>query len=363
MKDVKMNRRELAKAMAAVGVGVVSWPILSRSARAAGEISGHTWAGYDLPELMGGYIEKYGGPPEFSYIASDDESFEKIRAGFAPDFIHPGNYMIQRYYDAGLIQPIDTSRLANWSTIAPGIAEIDGAIIDGTRWFVPAEFGNSSLLYRTDLVSEEYLEDPSWQILYDERYKNRLGWYDTAGATVAVAALVLGYENLWTLSDDQLAEAQKLMSRQRDLTRFYWTDITLMEQAIAAGEIVAAYAWNQSFVNLQNENIPVGYMVPKEGIFAWGSGFIIHKEATDLEAVYTYIDAWIAPESGAWLIDNYGYGSANLAAYDLVPQERLDQLGFSDPESLIANTIFFPALDPEFESKYENLYQEVRAGG
>ena len=95
----------------------------------------------------------------------------------------------------------------------------------------------------------------------------------------------------------------------------------------------------------------------------WGSGFIIHKEATDLEAVYTYIDAWIAPESGAWLIDNYGYGSANLAAYDLVPQERLDQLGFSDPESLIANTIFFPALDPEFESKYENLYQEVRAGG
>ena len=209
MKDMAMNRRELAKAMAAVGVGIVSWPIVSRGARAAGEISGHTWAGYDLPELMGGYIDKYGGPPEFSYIASDDESFEKIRAGFAPDFIHPGNYMIQRYYDAGLIQPVDTSRLANWSTVAPGIADIDGSIIDGTRWFVPAEFGNSSLLYRTDLVDEGYLEENSWQLIYDERYKNRLGWYDTAAATVATAALVLGYENLWTLSDDQLAEVQK----------------------------------------------------------------------------------------------------------------------------------------------------------
>jgi spermidine/putrescine transport system substrate-binding protein len=362
MKISNMSRRELLQAMAAVGVTVVTMPLAGRGARAAGEISGHTWAGYDLPELMGGYLEKYGGPPEFSYIASDNESFEKIRAGFAPDFIHPGNYMIQRYHDAGLIQPIDTSRLSNWSTIAPGIADIDGAVIGGTRYFVPAEFGNSSLVYRTDMVDEEYLKENSWGIVYDDRYANRLAWYDTSAATVAIAALMKGYDNIWTLSDEQLKEVQPLMSKQRDLTRFYWTDVTQMEQAIAAGEIVAAYSWNQSFVTLQGEGVPVGYMVPKEGVFAWASGFIIHKDATDLDAVYTYIDAWISPKSGAWLIDNYGYGSANLAAYDLLPQERLDQLGFSDPEALIANTIFFPAMDPAYEAKYETLYPDVRAG-
>ncbi len=360
MTTLNMTRRELAAAMAAVGV--VAVPVVPRGAAAAGEIMGHTWVGYDLPELMGGYIEKYGGPPEFSYIGSDDESFEKIRAGFAPDFIHPGNYMIRRYHDAGLIQPVDTGRLENWSTIAPGIRDIDGAVIDGARYFVPAEFGNSSLIYRTDMIDEAYLTENSWGILYDDAYAGRLAWYDTSAATVAVAALMMGFDNIWTLSDEQLKAVQPLMSKQRDLTRFYWTDITQMEQAIAAGEVVAAYSWNQSFVSLRDEGVPVGYMVPKEGLFAWGSGFIIHRDATDLEAVYTYIDAWIAPESGAWLIDNYGYGSANLAAYDLLPQERLDQLGFSDPEALIANTIFFPAMDPDYEAKYETLYQEVRAG-
>jgi spermidine/putrescine transport system substrate-binding protein len=357
-----MNRRELAKTLAALGVGIVTYPLVSRGARAEGEIMGHTWAGYDMPEMMGGYLEKYGGPPEFTYIASDDESFEKIRAGFAPDFIHPGNYMIQRYYDAGLIQPIDVSRLSNWSTIAPGIKDISGSVIDGTRYFVPAEFGNSSLLYRTDMVDPKYLEENSWSLIYDDAYANRLAWYDTSVATVAVAALVKGYDNVWTLSDEQLEEIRPLMSKQRDLARFYWSDVTEMEQAIAAGEIVAAYSWSQSFVQLQSQGIPVGFMVPKEGVFAWGSGFIIHKDAADLDAVYTYIDAWIAPESGAWLIDNYGYGSANLAAYDLLPQERLDQLGFSDPESMIANTVFFPAMDPTYEAKYETLYQDVRAG-
>ncbi len=356
-----LTRRELAAAMAAVGVSVVTLP-MTRRAAAAGEIMGHTWAGYDMPEMMGGYIEKYGGPPEFSYIASDDESFEKIRAGFAPDFVHPGNYMIQRYHDAGLVQPIDTDRLENWATIAPGIRDIDGAIIDGVRYFVPAEFGNSSLIYRTDMVDESYLKENSWALIYDEAYAGRLAWYDTSNATVAIAGLMLGFDNIWTLSDEQLEAVQPLLSKQRDLTRFYWTDVTQMEQAIANGEVVAAYSWNQSFVSLQQQGVPVGYMVPKEGVFAWGSGFIIHKDATDLDAVYTYIDAWISAESGAWLIDNYGYGSANLAAYDLLPQARLDQLGFSDPESLIANTIFFPAMDPEYEAKYETLYTDIRAG-
>ncbi len=362
MKPDSMTRRELSCAMAAAGVGIVTFPLVRRPAMAAGEIMGHTWAGYDLPELMGGYIDKYGGPPEFTYIASDDESFEKIRAGFQPDFIHPGNYMIQSYFDAGLIQPVDVSRLTNWNNIAPGIAEIDGSIIEGSRYFVPAEFGNSSLVFRTDMIDERYLNEHSWQILYDDAYKGRLAWYDSSEVTVAVAALMKGYDNIWTLSDEQLADVQPLMSKQRDLTRFYWTDVTQMEQAIAAGEIVAAYSWNQSFVTLRSQGVPVGYMVPKEGVFAWGSGFIIHKDATDLDAVYTYIDAWISPESGAWLIDNYGYGSANLAAYELLSQDRLDELGFSDPETLIANTLFFPARNPEYSAKYEQLYNEVRAG-
>ena len=362
MRISDMNRRELMQAMAAVGVSVVSMPLMAQQAKAAGEIMGVTWAGYDLPELMGGYIEKYGGPPEFNYIATDDETFLKVHNGFAPDFIHPGSYMLKRYYDAGLIQPIDPSRLSNWESLAPRMRNLDGAVHDGVPYFVPAEYGNTSLIYRTDMVDESYVNENSWSILYDDEYAGRLAWYDDSGITCVIAALVKGYDNPWTMSDEQLASIVPMLTKQRDNTRFYWTDVTQMEQAIATGEVVAAYSWNQSFVTLKSEGIPVGYMSPKEGSIAWGSGFIIHKDATDLDAVYSYIDAWVSPESGAWLIDNYGYGSANLAAYDLLPQERLNQLGFSNPAESLANTIFNPAMEPQFEAAYEAVYQDVRAG-
>jgi spermidine/putrescine-binding protein len=230
------------------------------------------------------------------------------------------------------------------------------------HYFVPAEFGNSSVVYRTDLVDPEYIETNSWSIMYDDRYAGRLAWLDSGSATVEVAALVKGFDDIFSLNDEQLEAVRPLMAKQRDLTRFYWTDVTELERAIASGEVVAAYAWNQSYTSLLSEGVPVGYMVPKEGILAWGSGFVIHKDAKDLDAVYAYIDAWTSPESGAWLIDNYGYGSANLKAYDLVSPERRAELGYENPEALIASTKFLEALAPEMQEKYEALYNEVRAG-
>ncbi|MBT5433734.1 MAG: extracellular solute-binding protein [Alphaproteobacteria bacterium] len=362
MKVTQMNRRELMAAMAAVGVSVVGTSAMNRPARAQENIMGATWAGYDLPELAGPYLDKYGVMPEYNYIATDDEMFLKINNGFNLDFIHPGSYMLQRYYDAGLIQPVDTSRISNWDSLAPRMRNLEGAVQGGVQYFVPAEYGNTSLIYRTDMIDADYLEENSWSILYDDRYAGRLAWYDDSGITVAIAGLVKGYDNIWQMDAEQLKSVEPMLIEQRDNTRFYWTDVTQLEQAIANGEIVAGYAWNQSYVTLQTEGVPVGYMVPKEGSIAWGSGFIIHKDATDLDKVYSYIDAWVSPESGAWLIDNYGYGSANLASYDLLSQDRLDELGFSDPAAALANTYFNPAMLPEYEAAYEALYQDVRAG-
>ena len=70
----------------------------------------HTWSGYDAKDLFKGYIGKYGGMPEVSHIATEEESFTKMKTGWSPDLIHPGNYNVRRFKDAGLLKPIDTSQ-------------------------------------------------------------------------------------------------------------------------------------------------------------------------------------------------------------------------------------------------------------
>lgn len=358
-----LNRREVVKAFASVGVGIAMMPVLSRPALAAPEVHYHTWAGYDAEPLFAQYVEKYGELPEFSYIGSEEESFQKIRAGYAPDLMHPGSYNVIRWKDAGFLRPLDASRIKNWPNVFDSLKNMNMANIDGDQYYIPSEFGNSSIVYRTDLVDAKYQGDgESWSIFYDEDYARRVAFYDSAGAVVEIAARVLGYDNIFTLSDAQLVEVKKLAIKQRDILRFYWTDVTQVEQALAAGEIVAAYAWNQSLVELKKQGLPVAMAVPKEGIFTWVAGFVMHKDVKNEQAAYDMIDSWISPESGAWLIDNYGYGSANRKAYDIVPEARLAELGFAQPEDMLNGSIFFEAVDPGLDEKYNNLLMEVQAG-
>lgn len=358
-----MTRREALKMMAAAGVGVTLTPMVAGKAKAEGEIVYHTWAGYDAPELMGAYIQKYGGPPEFSYIANEEESMTKIMGGYAPDLMHPGVYNVKRWYDAGLLQPIDTSRITTWPDMFESVRNQQSIVVDGKNYNIPSEFGNSSVLYRTDLVDPEYLENPSWNLLYDERYAGKLSFYNAADSIVQCAALALGMENIYDLSDEQLVEVKAMAIKQRDLLLFYWDDATQFEQAMASGEIVAAYSWNSSLVNLKKEGVPVELMVPKEGILTWVAGFVMHKDAKNVDACYDLINAWTSPESGAWLIDNYGYGSTNAKAYEIVPAERLAELGLSDPAKVLDGSLFFEALPPDVSERYENLANEVQAGG
>jgi spermidine/putrescine transport system substrate-binding protein len=359
--NTKTDRRQILKALSAIGVAYVAMPV-SR-AKAAQEVHYHTWSGYDAEDLLKPYIAKYGGMPEVSHIATEEESFTKMKAGWAPDLIHPGNYNVRRFKDAGLLKPIDTSRLKNWENIIESVRTDDSVVYDGAQYMIPSEYGNSSVIYRKDLVDASDAEDPSWGILYNERYAGRLANYETAAAVVQCAALVLGYDNIYSLSDDQLVEVKKLASKQRDLLRLYWSDATQLEQAMASGEVVAAYGWNASLVSLKSQGIDVGMMIPKERMFTWIAGFVMHKDVKDEQAAYDLIDAWTSAESGAWLMENYGYGSTNRAAYDVADATKLADLGISDPEAVLANSLFFKSLEPEFDKKYQTLFTDVQAGG
>ena len=243
------SRREFALALAATGVGLIGVPAVFRRGFAAEGATYFTWPGYEVPELHPEYAAKYGSPPETTTFADEDGALQKLKAGFKTDIAHPCSDNVQRWRDAELLKPVDTTRLQHWPDVFPHLKELEGTHFQGEPWFVPFDWGNSSVLYRADLVD---IEEDSWGLLYDERYKNRLAFLNSAEAAVEVAALVLGYDNIFTLTDDQLTEVKKLILQQRQLLRFYWQDPADIEKGLASGELVAAYGWNSSVANAES---------------------------------------------------------------------------------------------------------------
>jgi spermidine/putrescine-binding protein len=358
----RLSRRDFGKVLAAAGLAVAGFG--PRAARAAPKLMIYEWAGYDPPELHPGYVAKYGASPEFSFFGTVNEALQKILSGFQPDIAHPCSTSLKRWQAAGVLAPIDTNRLANYDDLWPKLRDVPHAQQDGATWFVPFDCGSTSVLYRTDLVDPEDVKDPSWGLLFNEKYKGRLAMYNGDSTPLEIASRVLGsYPDYTHLSDPQLDEIRKLLAKQRDLLRFYWEDNTQVEQALASGEVVAAMAWNGSVKPLREQGLPIAYMVPKEGVVPWVCGLVRVKQgAGDEQAGYDFIDAMISPEAGAYLLKEQGYAHANSKAYDLVPKEVLAMLGYDNPQSTFDSTTVTEEPDEPYRTRYINLVDQIKAG-
>ena len=357
----RLTRRQFGKIAGALGVGMITVPGIARPARADDELTYFGWAGYDDPKFRESYTLKHGTPPNFSFWGSEDEAFQKLMVGYEPDMMAPCTYEINRWRAGGLLKPIDESRLVHLKDMFPAVTGIGGTVVDGKRWYVPMDWGNSTVIYRTDLVDPEYIKENSWKILFDDRYKGRLATFDDT-INVSIAGLLLGYDNIFSLTDAQLGEARKLLRKQRENLRFYWTDKTQIEQALASGELVAAYGWNETYVGLRDQGVNIGFMVPKEGIFTWCCGLVMHAKTQKDDAVYDLINAMTAPETGAYEIATWGYGHANKKAFEMVSADVLKAKNLSTPEALLNSGIFLLPLEPDIKTKYTQLLEEVKGG-
>jgi len=377
IRSGKYSRREVQKLLGALGFTTVVVPLTAGTGR-ADEISAtpcggdhpviFTWSGYDEVNFHKAYIDKYGCSANFSFWADEEEAFAKMRAGFAPDVMAPCTYKIRQWYDGGLLAPIDTDRLTNWQYIIPSLQDVGDSIIDGTRVFVPMDWGQTSVTFRTDLAPE-YVdpENQSWGILWDEKYSGRLAMIDSLIDGVAVAGIYAGLENPYDLSDPANMElVANLLREQLPLLRFYATNMSDVEQALASGELVAAATWNSSITALRGQGIPVDFMKPKEGAMTWVCG-LVRSTSNDSQSedmvskAYEVLDSYLSAEAGAWEIINFGYGHANAEAYDLVTEAELVERGLSkNPDDLLSTGILQIAMTPE--DQIQIMFEEVKAG-
>ena len=361
----QMSRRKFNKYLASLGVTTVTMPMWSGAARAAAEDHPNvfTWEGWDAKLHHLEYHNKYGEYPNFSIFGDEEEAFAKIMAGAQYDVLHPCSYKVEIWRDAGIIQPIDTSMLSHWDELIPSLKEMPGMTVNGDVYFVAADWGLTSVLYRPDLVDEKYQEDETWGILWDERYAGRISMSDSLIDGVMVAAIYGGAKDPFNMTNEEVDVTRELLRKQLPLLRYWWSSPTDLENSMAAGELVATSSWNDAYTALKAAGINVKYMNPKEGAMTWVCGFCLASDAdpAKLEKSHDAIDAFLSPDSGVLSILDEGYGHANVHSYDLVPEGLLQERGLSkDPEAILNAGIFQEPIANE--AVLQAMFEEIKAG-
>ena len=363
----QMSRRQFNQSLMALGATMVMMPMGSRSAFAGSDDhpTVFTWEGWDVPELHQPYLAKHGESPNMAIFGDEEEAFAKMRAGFKVDLTQPCTYKVPIWKDAGILEPIDTSRLSTWDDIIPSLKTIPGTYEGNNQYFFPTDWGLTSVLYRADLATE-YVDNESWGLLWDPKYKGRLSMADSLIDGVMVAAIYIGAKDPFNMTDDEMAKTRAALKEQLPLMRYYWTSPADIEQALASGELVATSAWNSSYAALKKEGLDVRYTSPKEGAMTWVCGFCLMSDhdPAKIDRIYDYLDAYASVESGVFALTEYGYGHGNINAFAKVEQDSpglLKELGYSVDVNETLNAGIFQAPMGN-EPALQAMFEEVKAG-
>ena len=312
--------------------------LLATSAQAA-PATLFQWEDYMDPPFLADYEARFHEKPNVSIFADEDEAFAKMRAGYKPDVMGPCYYEFPRWQEAGLLQPIDTTKLKNWSKLSPTLRNLPGIAAGPNKvWFVPHYWGNTSITFRTDLAPE-YVKSQSWNILFDPKYKGRVSVLDGVDDTVPFIAHMIGVD-AYTMNPTQWQAVQAKLRALIAQTRFVSSDDTQLAQGLASGEIVAAMSWRVTYASLHKEGKPVAFMNPKGGMFTYVCGLVMHKNPSDEAKALALIDSSIGDGAAAYTIQHIGDEPANEEALKTVPNAVFQNLGLTrDVETFLKSGI------------------------
>lgn len=322
------------------------------------------WAGYEDPAFHPAYTEKHGDSPTFTFFADEDEAFAKMRAGFVPDIAHPCSQSVVKWRDAGLLAPLDTSKIAGFDDIMPGLKSIKDlvATADGTVWFLPFDWGNTLMTYNADAVDAKDIQ--SLKAFADPKFKGRVAMPDNVDDAYALASLVIGMKDWTEMDDEKFAAASAFLREVHPNVRIYWSDGTELAQAFGGGEVDIAWAWNETSTTLSAEGLPIkAKKDTDEGLSTWACGYVKLKDAeADDEKIYDFLSAVNAPEVSNYIVTAWGYGHGNGAGMKAIPAADLEASGYGNVDEFVDNTLFQSPLPNELKAKMIAEWEKIKAG-
>jgi len=322
----------------------------------AGSLTVLDWSGYDVEDFWIDFKNAYPNVTmNFEIGASDADIYAKMKAGDQADLFHPYTGWLQFYVDEGLVEEIDTSKLTNWNKVPDSFKAIGQ--INGKQYFLPWDWGFTSILYRTDKVPEGV---DSWAALMNPKYKGHISMWDDGPGAVTVSSYIHGYDET-KITADQLNAAKDEWIKQRQLNLLYWAGEPELIDAMAAGDIWIAYAWQGAYAQLLAKGVPVAYANPKEGRNSWVGVYGIRKGTENLDLALKFLDAKLGQATGNNVVNMFYYGHSNQAVMQGITDATLKQAFSIDDPAILSKTNFTPNLTVEQRDAWTAMWAEVKA--
>ena len=314
------------------------------------------WSGYEAEDFWADFaVERPETEVTFEFGDTDANILAQMQGGSQADIFHFYTGWQQFYVDQGLVREIDTSQLGYWDMVPDEMKALGQ--IDGKQYFVPWDWGFTSILYNTEMVPEV----TSWDALLNPEYAGHISMWNDGPAAVTVSSYIHGYDET-AITDEQLADIEAEWIAQKPLNVFYWSsEYEDLCPAVQDGTVWIAYAWQGCYATALAAGDPVAYANPEEGRNSWVGLYGINADTESYDLALEFLDLKLAELSCRNAVELFYYGCANEEVMASITDPVLvEAFGLDDP-SILESTNFTPLVTEEQRAAWTAMWERVQA--
>ena len=313
----------------------------------AQELHVANWSYYIAEDTLAEFEAETG--IKVHYTEFDDiEELEQmwITEGQRFDLIVPGSDNIAAYIAAGLLEPLDRSRLRGWSRNDPMFMQRLNHSDPENKYAFPYLWGTVGIGYNVEAVRRAFggrLPEDSWDLLFDPE---RLALLDHCGVTLMRSPeeiFDVGQKFLGKDPNSMSIAHQYMVANLLAKVRLHVTDFDSGDyvENLATGKHCMVHGWNGDILEAQQiareagEPFEIRYITPQEGFPLWVDVVSMPVSARNKDAAYKFMNYLLRPEVIAKISNETQYANANLEARALVNPDLLrNPIVYPDPADL-----------------------------
>ena len=248
----------------------------------------YNWSDYISPEVVAKFEEKYECRVILNTFEDNETMLAKMLVGSGGyDVIIPSSYVIPVMRRKGLIQKLDMSKLPN---VMNNLDKKYSKFLheDSLVYSVPYAFSITGIAYRKDKVAAESLKS-SWEDLKNPSFGGRVCMLRDMREVLGVGLLMKGH-SINTVDGRKLNGAcNYALELKKYITCL---DNEAYKGGLVSGEFLAAMGYNSDVLQImdENENIPIEFMIPKEGTTCCWDEMVIPNGCKNQELAYQFIN-------------------------------------------------------------------------
>ena len=327
--------------------------------KGSGKVVVYNWGEYIDPEVLSMFEEETGIKVVYEEFETNEIMYPKVAAGAASyDLICPSDYMISKMIENDMLQPINYDHIPNFKNIGETYIEQSKGFDPEMKYSIPYCWGTVGILYNKSMIEEGDVVD-SWEILWDEKYKDNILMQDSVRDAFMVAEKLLGYDINTTDEKELKACADKLIE-QKPLVQAYVID--QVRDKMIGSEAAFGVIYSGEAIYTQRENADLEYVIPKEGSNVWIDSWVIPKNARNVENAEKFLDFLCRPEIALMNFDYITYSTPNEAARELIEEEDIRNSTIAFPtDEMLKDCQVYKYIGEDGDALYAKYWDKVKS--